>query len=491
MHDLGSAFTSGLWKAVMKAFDIKDVKTTPKFSQANGKAESMNRRLNQCFRVTLNDSNWKNYDIYVKYIVFCLNSLACTRTGMTPNFLVYGRELRMPRDLFVECTDRIDQMLINDADQDYQVKKSAYDLYKNVSRCTRIARDNSQRRAKYMAKQYDKRVRGPYFKVGDWCFLLELWPKHKYADTWKGPYRVVKVLNDHNYVVDTNGKEKVVSISKMKPYRLNKHSESASEPDKIAISESRQPLRQKKRREDDSSDEDSIIITWDVPTQRRSRRIAEKRQMSEKTSPLSSSGAATSMEDDDKIASDIDPAGTLHNTEGDQESALRATGSETSFMSDQEFVDAQEILNEADPDQREQSSAREASVTNRSSPTEQPAEGSGRLNTSGPSGSQSRFGEIDTPISLKDITEQEKIKRGKKSSTDPKPGTTRSGLSFRGRSPANKASAVATSSDNTDQGGSRAPYNLRSKSKPGNTALQIPKARKADSGKERKIKPKK
>ena len=23
MHDLGSAFTSGLWKAVMKAFDIK------------------------------------------------------------------------------------------------------------------------------------------------------------------------------------------------------------------------------------------------------------------------------------------------------------------------------------------------------------------------------------------------------------------------------------------------------------------------------------
>ena len=149
---------------------------------------------------------------------------------MTPNFLVYGRELRMPRDLFVECTDRIDQMLIKDTDLDFQVKKSAYDLYKKVSRCTRIARDNSQRRAKYMMKQYDKRVRGPYFKVGDWCFLLDLWPKHKYADTWKGPYRVVKVLNEHNYVVDTDGKEKVVSISKMKPYRLNKHSEGASEP---------------------------------------------------------------------------------------------------------------------------------------------------------------------------------------------------------------------------------------------------------------------
>jgi hypothetical protein len=45
-HDLGSGFTSGLWKAVMKAFDIKDVKTTPKFSQANGKSESMSRKLN-------------------------------------------------------------------------------------------------------------------------------------------------------------------------------------------------------------------------------------------------------------------------------------------------------------------------------------------------------------------------------------------------------------------------------------------------------------
>ena len=80
-HDLGSGFESEFWKAVMIAFDIKDARTTPKYSQSNGKAESANRKINQIFRTTLTEKEWKNYDIliYLKYIVFCLNSLACTR----------------------------------------------------------------------------------------------------------------------------------------------------------------------------------------------------------------------------------------------------------------------------------------------------------------------------------------------------------------------------------------------------------------------------
>ena len=181
-HDLGSGFTSGLWKAVMTAFDIKDNRTTPKFSQINGKAEAQNRKINISMRVTLGDDQWQNYDIYIKYIVFCLNSLVCSRSGYSPNFVAFGRELLMPRDLFVKNDNRLDEPLKNVGETDYK-KVQAYKLYKHVSEITRKVRDNAQKRAMYMCKQYDKHVKGPYFNKGDLCFLLVIVPKHKYADT--------------------------------------------------------------------------------------------------------------------------------------------------------------------------------------------------------------------------------------------------------------------------------------------------------------------
>ena len=288
-HDLGAGFTSGLWKAVMKAFDIKDARTTPKFSQSNGKAEACNKKLNQCLRVTLTPDQWKNYDIYVKYLVFCLNSLRNSRTGMSPNFLVFGRELRMPRDLYIEDDDRLNTMLLNDEELNDKVKQQAYTLYKRVANLTRKARDATQKRVEYMTKQFDKKTQGPYFKSGDWCLLLVLWPKHKYAERWSGPYKVTDVLSQHLYVVEVNGEMKVVSISKMKHYNENKFSRLKSNSDSthdLGVDESRgsshHPVvtkrQQRQRMTSSSSEDDNILISMHRPRlKRRSPRLATKK----------------------------------------------------------------------------------------------------------------------------------------------------------------------------------------------------------------------
>ena len=223
-HDLGSGFTSELWRAIMHTFDIKDVKTTPKFSQANGKAEACNKKLNQCFRVTLNEKDWKNYDMYVKYLVFCLNNSECSRTGFTPHYLVYGSHARMPRDLLVKNDSRLEDILKKCDDTSYNTKVYAYNLHKKMRTIVNKAQIATGQRIKYMKRQYDKNVKLHDFEAGDMCLLLELWPKHKYSKRWRGPYKVVKKITDHNYVMDVNGTEKVVSISKMKPYTVNKYS---------------------------------------------------------------------------------------------------------------------------------------------------------------------------------------------------------------------------------------------------------------------------
>ena len=287
-HDLGSGFTSGLWKAVMKAFDIKDARTTPKFSQSNGKAEACNKKLNQCLRVTLTPDQWKNYDIYVKYLVFCLNSLRNSRTGMSPNFLVFGRELRMPRDLFIDDDDRLKTTLLNDEELNDRVKQQAYDLYKRIASITRKARDATEKRVEYMTKQFDKKTQGPYFMKGDLCLLLVLWPKHKYAERWSGPYKVTDVISNHLYVVDVNGELKVVNISKMKHFKESKFSNLESEVESThnsgvieSSNVSQNPLsgkrRVRQRVPSSSSEDDNVLISLHKPRlKRRSPRLAHK-----------------------------------------------------------------------------------------------------------------------------------------------------------------------------------------------------------------------
>ena len=272
-HDLGTGFTSGLWRAIMKAFDIKDAKTTPKHSQANGKAEAYNRKINQCLRVALNEDQWKNYDIYVKYIVFCLNSLKSNRTDLSPNFLVYGTELRMPRDiLFNDDSTRIQEMLMGDIDLPEQSKAEAYSHYRQMAEVSRKVLEKTEARVGYQITQYNKRISGPFFEVGDWCMMLELWPKHKISKKFRGPYQIIEKFNDHNYVIMIEEKRKVVNISKMKHFKRGKYSEKeAKKPTKVAEEPKKVP-----RRADSSSDEDELVLVPSDTTPHISRSFSNR-----------------------------------------------------------------------------------------------------------------------------------------------------------------------------------------------------------------------
>ena len=287
-HDLGSAFTSGLFQEVMKIFGIKDKKSTGYHSQTNGAAEIQNFRINQAMRVTLRDHQWKDYDLWIPYIVFSLNSLVSSRTGYSANFLAFGRELYMPRDLFLETDDRLERIQGTVSQSDH-AKIQAYNLYKQIKEISRKVRDNSERRAKYMTKQYDKKVKGPFFEKGDLCFLLVNVPAHKYADKWTGPHRILEKINDWNYVIELKGSRKVISISKMRHYNPNKYTPPGHIGDDARSTAGNPagpppPTRKKRQRsesEDSSSDDDPFYL---IPQfKRRSPRIAGKPPISATT----------------------------------------------------------------------------------------------------------------------------------------------------------------------------------------------------------------
>ena len=62
----------------------------------------MNKKINVCMRSCLRDDQWQDYDLWIRFIVFTMNSLKSTKTKHSANMLVFGREIMAPRDLFLE-----------------------------------------------------------------------------------------------------------------------------------------------------------------------------------------------------------------------------------------------------------------------------------------------------------------------------------------------------------------------------------------------------
>jgi len=217
-------FTATFFSEVWRAFDCKKTHGTTYKSASTARAENNNKRVNQALRACLPDGKEHCWDAYLGYVTFALNSLNNRRTGYSSNKMVYGRELNMPMSLLVDGDKDIGATLVDSR------SKEAYELHKKMKGIMRRVRRNAEVDFGYAQKYHDKNISGPFFKEGELCYVLVSCPKHKYEKRWNGPYMIVKVINDHLYVVQTSpGTESVTNISKMKKYPVNKYSRRVTE----------------------------------------------------------------------------------------------------------------------------------------------------------------------------------------------------------------------------------------------------------------------
>ena len=262
-----------------------------------------------CFRAVLSDKDFNQYDLFIKWIVFTLNCLKSRRTGFSANFLVFGREIRSPRDLF-----------LNDSESRSpgNYKTSAYNLYTQVRSVTRRVQEITQQQAKYMSNMYDKNAKGPYFQVGEYCMLLVTPVKHKYSYKWKGPYVIVEKINDHNYIIVINGTRKIINIQKMKRYPINKYSKvpfdqisnktndgpvnqaGSDKRPKNQISDHKNSSKSSNEEEDDSSDSDNDDDLIDLVLSEIGSRRSSLSDNHYQPSPMSSRRSSLSSIDRDK-----------------------------------------------------------------------------------------------------------------------------------------------------------------------------------------------
>ena len=148
----------------------------------------------------------QRWDEYLAYAVMAYRSIPHTVTKFSPNYLVFGREVRLPIEDDLRLSVRQNASTYDEHVLDLAEKlKRAHEVVRKANK------DGQQRSKKY----YDKGTKLREFNVGDLVYLLNPAAKHgpsrKFAYRWEGPYPIVEMLSQLNYKID-KGRERSVTV---------------------------------------------------------------------------------------------------------------------------------------------------------------------------------------------------------------------------------------------------------------------------------------
>lgn len=155
--------------------------------------ERLNRTLGTSLRALLNERPQTDWDLVLPQIMRGLGATPHTTTGETANYMMMGREVRLP-----------DAMTMTDTRPDRQtVSECARDLQKRMGEAGEYLRSQQKE-----VIQEDSEEPNVYME-GDLIWLKSYWKKKgenpNLAAKYIGPYRIIEVLPYHTYKVEREG----------------------------------------------------------------------------------------------------------------------------------------------------------------------------------------------------------------------------------------------------------------------------------------------
>ena len=142
----------------------------------------------------------KDWDLQLPACMMAYRGSVLESTGVTPNPLMLGRELEVPLDALTEAPPNAQPLKTDYAQAVQKRLASAHDL----------ARRHLNKAAIRQRRNYDKRLAGRPFTVGDSVWLHNVrrtkGRNAKLDFPWEGPYLVISVLSDEVYRIQTSRK---------------------------------------------------------------------------------------------------------------------------------------------------------------------------------------------------------------------------------------------------------------------------------------------
>ena len=207
-------FASQLFANLLKKLEIDKTRTTAFHPQSSSVIERMNRTLLNMLVKCINEDQ-TNWSVKLPYVLMAYRSSVHESTGFTPHYLVFGHEISLPLHLMYRPPPSTTPVDVNDwVSQKEEAFRQAYELVRRNAATQQRRRNNL----------YNKRVHGPTYKEGEYVLfhypVVPVGKSPKLSSPWRGPYEILKCLNDVNYKIKelTTRKVQVVHYDRMKRY---------------------------------------------------------------------------------------------------------------------------------------------------------------------------------------------------------------------------------------------------------------------------------
>jgi len=228
ISDRDPRFTAHFWKAFWAGLGTTLSMSTAYHPQTDGQTENANRTLEIMLRSVVNfeQDDWEDHLAAAELAV---NNARNETTGLSPFYMFYGREARLPLDLALTPLTQA------------RSNPSAADALARWRAALVRAQETTKAAQKRQKKYADEHRRALSFVVGDRVLLatanLKLMGEskraRKFTERYIGPFRVKKVVNANAYELELPPGMKIhptINISQLKEY----HDGSAAFPTRPA-----------------------------------------------------------------------------------------------------------------------------------------------------------------------------------------------------------------------------------------------------------------
>jgi hypothetical protein len=201
--DGGSVFISKEFRKFTANVEIKLIRSSPYYAQANGQAEASNQSLINLIKRKIDEHPRRWHEVLSEAL--WAHRISCHGATKTwPYHLVYGQEAVLPLEI-TTGSRRVEFQ------NDLTAEQYAALMNDNVEDLTELRlwslekiRENKAK----VARAYNKKVKLKEFQVGDlvWEAVLPSETKDttygKWSPNWHGPYRIDQVLPGNAYMVE-------------------------------------------------------------------------------------------------------------------------------------------------------------------------------------------------------------------------------------------------------------------------------------------------